>query len=81
MRGKFAVLVFAAFSASALVAQAQTPAAASAPTDVYHVMFVKAAPGQAAALAKQLQEQDPKIRWRRTTSCCGIRKALTGTTA
>jgi hypothetical protein len=60
MRGKSAVLVFAAFSASALVAQAQTPAAASATTDVYHVMFVKAAPGQAAALAKQLQEQDPK---------------------
>lgn len=37
-------------------AQAQTPAAA----DVYHVLFAKAAPGQAAALAKELQEQDPK---------------------
>jgi hypothetical protein len=41
----------------------QTPAvagASAAPTDVYSVMFVKAAPGQAAALAKQLQEADPK---------------------
>jgi hypothetical protein len=37
---------------------AQTPAAAS--TDVYHVLFAKAAPGQAAALAKELQEVDPK---------------------
>jgi hypothetical protein len=37
-------------------AQAQAPAAA----DVYHVLFAKAAPGQAAALAKELQEQDPK---------------------
>jgi hypothetical protein len=40
-------------------AQAQTPAA-PASTDVYHVLFTKAAPGQATALAKQLQEQDPK---------------------
>jgi hypothetical protein len=39
--------------------QAQTPAAASG-TDVYHVLFAKAAPGQAAALAKELQEVDPK---------------------
>jgi hypothetical protein len=60
MRGKIAMLAFAAFSASALLAQAQAPAAASATTDVYHIMFVKAAPGQAEALAKQLQEQDPK---------------------
>jgi hypothetical protein len=39
--------------------QAQTPAATSG-TDVYHVLFAKAAPGQAAALAKELQEVDPK---------------------
>lgn len=32
----------------------------SGATDVYHVMFVKALPGQAAALATQLQVQDPK---------------------
>jgi hypothetical protein len=40
-------------------AQAQTPSAQSA-ADVYHVLFAKAAPGQATALAKELQEQDPK---------------------
>src|SRR4029450_7663976 len=39
--------------------QAQTPAAVSG-TDVYHVLFAKAAPGQAAALAKELQTVDPK---------------------
>jgi len=39
--------------------QAQTPATISG-TDVYHVLFAKAAPGQAAALAKELQEVDPK---------------------
>ena len=39
--------------------QAQTPTAASS-TDVYHVLFAKAAPGQAAALVKELQEVDPK---------------------
>lgn len=39
--------------------QAQTPATVSG-TDVYHVLFAKAAPGQAAALAKELQEVDPK---------------------
>jgi hypothetical protein len=44
-----------AFSAT----QAQTPAAATS-KDVYHVLFAKAAPGQAAALAKELQEVDPK---------------------
>jgi hypothetical protein len=41
------------------VTQAQTPAAAPG-KDVYHVLFAKAAPGQAAALAKELQEVDPK---------------------
>jgi hypothetical protein len=39
--------------------QAQTPAVISG-TDVYHVLFAKAAPGQAATLAKELQEVDPK---------------------
>src|SRR5215510_11864502 len=39
--------------------QAQTPAATSG-KDVYHVLFAKAAPGQAAALAKELQQVDPK---------------------
>jgi hypothetical protein len=54
------MLVVLAVSASAAVAGAQTPAASPAPTDVYHVMFVKAAPGQAAALAKELLQADPK---------------------
>lgn len=45
--------------------QAQTPAPAAsaktaAPTDVYHVMFVKATPGQAGALEKELRQPDPK---------------------
>ena len=56
------LVVVLTLSASASVAGAQTrPAqAAAAPTDVYHVMFVKAAPGQAAALEKELLQQDPK---------------------
>jgi hypothetical protein len=49
------------FMVSAGIGSAQTPAAQQAPaTDVYHVMFVKAAPGQAAAVAKTLQTPDPK---------------------
>lgn len=57
----FNMMLAIAICASATVSQAQTPAAApAAPTDVYNVMFVKAAPGQAAALAKQLQQPDPK---------------------
>ena len=53
----FALALSATLTLSAT--QAQTPAAASG-TDVYHVLFAKAAPGQAAALAKELQEVDPK---------------------
>jgi len=41
--------VVLALSAAPSILYAQAPPAA---TDVYHVMFVKAAPGQAAALAK-----------------------------
>jgi hypothetical protein len=44
----------------AATAFAQAPAAAAAPTDVYHVHIAKAVPGQAAALAAQLMELDPK---------------------
>jgi hypothetical protein len=54
----FRVFVVAICLGSASISQAQDQTAA--PTDVYHVMFVKAAPGQAAALATQLQETDPK---------------------
>jgi hypothetical protein len=43
------------------VASAQTqPALAGSGTDVYHVHFTKAAPGQAAALGKVLIVPDPK---------------------
>ncbi len=57
----FRTMVAAAICACATASYAQTtgPAQAS-PTDLYHVMFVKAAPGQAAALAKELQQQDAK---------------------
>jgi hypothetical protein len=51
------MLAVLALSAVASSAHAQAPAAA---TDIYHVMFVKAAPGQAAALAKDLLQVDPK---------------------
>jgi hypothetical protein len=54
---RFSCSLFAAVLALGVVARAQAPAAA---TDVYHVMFVKALPGQAAALVKELQQQDPK---------------------
>ena len=48
-------------SASMSAGQFQGPQSSQgAATDVYHVMFVKAVPGQAAALAKELQQQDPK---------------------
>lgn len=46
----------AVLALAAINVHAQTPPA----TDVYHVMFVKALPGQAAAVAKELQQQDPK---------------------
>lgn len=48
-----------AFGIVVAAAAAQTPAAPPA-TDVYHVQFAKALPGQAAALEKFLKEQDPK---------------------
>jgi hypothetical protein len=41
------------------LASSAQPAASAAATDVYHVMFVKATPGQAAALAEQLKQVDP----------------------
>lgn len=50
------LIVVLALSAAPSILHAQAPAA----TDVYHVMFIKAAPGQAAALAKELLQQDPK---------------------
>ena len=41
-------------------AQGRGGAASAANTDIYHVEFVKAAPGQALAAATELQKQDPK---------------------
>jgi hypothetical protein len=60
-RNHRAALIALALSATLTLSttQAQTPAATSG-TDVYHVLFAKAAPGQAEALAKELQEVDPK---------------------
>jgi hypothetical protein len=46
--------------AAIVVAPAPAIRAQATDTDVYHVTFSKAVPGQAAAAAKNLQEQDPK---------------------
>lgn len=51
------VTVMGAFAATAASPQNQ-PASTAAPTDVYHVHFTKAAPGQAAALGKALMVPD-----------------------
>ena len=51
---RFFVVALSIFAATVVV-QGQTGA-----TDVYHVTFVKAAPGQADAVAKNFQQQDPK---------------------
>ena len=52
-----APFVLALAVASSAAGQAKP---AAAPSDVYHVMFVKALPGQAEALAKELLTPDPK---------------------
>src|SRR4026209_2035355 len=49
------ILGFGVVVAGAAAAQTKPP---SPPTDVYHVHFTKAAPGQAAALAKSLMVPD-----------------------
>ncbi len=59
MRLAAPVVVAALFVASATGAAAQTPSTAKAATDIYHVHLVKAAPGQADALGKQLVQPDP----------------------
>ena len=53
------VLIAVLVCASATGAAAQTPPASGSPTDVYHVHLTKAAPGHAAALAKELSQPDP----------------------
>ena len=58
MKAVLASLVTLGVVAAATVAGAQNPPASTAATDVYHVMFTKAAPGQAAELAKILMTPD-----------------------
>src|SRR6187401_2262272 len=43
-----------------ILSGASTVSAQAANTDIYHVGFIKAAPGQALAAAAQLDKQDPK---------------------
>ena len=50
------VVVFS--GAAVAAASAQAPTAPAAATDVYHVHFTKAVPGQAAALGKALSVPD-----------------------
>jgi hypothetical protein len=57
MRSVFASLVVMSAVAAA-AASPQNPPAVANGTDVYHVLFAKAAPGQAAALAKALVTPD-----------------------
>ena len=58
MKATLACLVLFGGVVGATPASAQTPAASATGTDVYHVHFAKAAPGQAAALAKSLMVPD-----------------------
>jgi hypothetical protein len=59
MRVPAPVVIAALLLVSVPGAFAQTPSAAKAPTDIYHVHLTKAAPGQAAALGKALSQPDP----------------------
>lgn len=59
MRVSAPVVIAGLVFASATGAAAQTPSAQASRTDVYHVHLVKAAPGQAAALGKELSTPDP----------------------
>ena len=58
MKSLLASLVVASTVVVTTMAAPQNPPAAAAGTDVYHVMFTKAAPGQAAELAKVLMTPD-----------------------
>lgn len=58
MRSLVACLVGVGAIVAATAASAQNTAAAAASTDVYHVHFAKAAPGQAAALGKSVMTPD-----------------------
>jgi hypothetical protein len=58
MRSLVACLVGIGAIVGATAASAQTAAVPAASTDVYHVHFAKAAPGQAAALGTSLMTPD-----------------------
>ena len=51
-------LAFLVLSVTSVSAQNPQPAAPAQGTDIYHVMFVKAAPGQSAVLATALRTQN-----------------------
>jgi hypothetical protein len=59
MKAAIPAMIAALFIASTTGTVAQTPASAAGLTDVYHVYLVKAAPGQAVALGKDLSKPDP----------------------
>jgi len=59
MRFITSLLIVGAIAVAHVQGQAR-PAAVPADTDIYHVMFVKAVPGQATAEATELLKQDPK---------------------
>lgn len=59
MKSGATVVIAGLVLASATGAAAQTASAPPAPTDIYHVHLTKAAPGQAAALGKELSRPDP----------------------
>ena len=59
MKSCATVVIAVLVLASATGAAPQTPSAAGAATDIYHVHLTKAAPGQAAALGKELSQPDP----------------------
>jgi hypothetical protein len=58
MKAALASLLISSAVVVTTIAAPQAPPAPAAGTDVYHVMFTKAAPGQAAELAKVLMTPD-----------------------
>jgi len=59
MKSAATVMIAMLVLAGAHEAAPQAPSAAGAPTEIYHVHLTKAAPGQAAALGKELSQPDP----------------------
>ena len=59
MRAAATTIVGVLILVSSAGGAAQTASTAKGPTDIYHVHLAKAAPGQAAALGKELSQPDP----------------------